>query len=661
MIPGIQEIKALAIKYSKKQLANMAQTGLIDPQKAVMAGMMRDRIAKEDMQPPTTTVAQDTLGMAPPQMGQMPPAPQGPQMPPQMGMQPPPQMAQAQPQIPPPQMGAPVQQPPVMAASGGVTSLPVDIADYAGGGIVAFGDGGDVPGYDGSQGSVVRSKYGMRFEDLPIYSAPSGQQDIQPAGSMGEFFSNIGTGLYNIGTGIADLIPSGAEMNQSARDITGRSGTAGGIQRVDPVTGKPIYFGDFLRLQEAERSQPPVAATKPPPAPAPAPAPKDKRGSRNRGDSTSPPPAPAAPNLGKSVILDAPTLPTNGAFLTPPTIPAPPSLPTFDPNKVRIKGEDLPTYTARERKDIGAARRAAEIEEGVDPEMYSKMIKGVEEKKGKLEKRRGEAGGEALMQFGLGLIGARRGEEFQVASKSGREALGAYKQDVKDLRAAEEKYDERIEALRMSDQQAKLTGVRSDIAQAEQDKHQAFNSKVDVVKARNDLAKSTAQINTQLYGTEAQHGMEGYKTGVQAGQQQYATQQLAASKHFGDMVQAVTQLHNIKQQAVTAERGHQIEMYRAQLAHSASMYNSSVIKQAGLDERRSRTLIDASDSYIRNNKDNPAYLNKPMMLQQDAMDYATRLAGQFMPNTPAGQRATGGSNTAPGNRPSLQDPKYNQP
>ena len=57
MIPGIQEIKSLAIKYSKKQLANMAQTGLIDPQKAVMAGMMRDRIAKEDMQPPSTTVA----------------------------------------------------------------------------------------------------------------------------------------------------------------------------------------------------------------------------------------------------------------------------------------------------------------------------------------------------------------------------------------------------------------------------------------------------------------------------------------------------------------------------------------------------------------------------------------------------------------------------
>jgi hypothetical protein len=90
MIPGIQEIKALAIKYSKKQLANMAQMGLIDPQKAVMAGMMRDRIAKEDMQPPSTTVAQDVLGM-------------GPQAQPQMGMQP--QMAQGQPQPQMPLLG----------------------------------------------------------------------------------------------------------------------------------------------------------------------------------------------------------------------------------------------------------------------------------------------------------------------------------------------------------------------------------------------------------------------------------------------------------------------------------------------------------------------------------------------------------------------------
>jgi hypothetical protein len=68
-----------------------------------------------------------------------------------MGM---PQTAQAQPQqAPQPQMGMPPQpeQPPMdatqMAATGGLTSLPVPEQDYAGGGIVAFDEGGEVPGY----------------------------------------------------------------------------------------------------------------------------------------------------------------------------------------------------------------------------------------------------------------------------------------------------------------------------------------------------------------------------------------------------------------------------------------------------------------------------------------------------------------------------------
>lgn len=117
-VPGIHEIQALAIKYSKPQLAHMAQTGLIDTQKAALAAMMRDRIAKEDAKPPTTTVAQDVMGLQPPQM------------------------AQAMPQ----QMGAPAVPAPVapeqMAATGGLTSIPIPSQDYAGGGIVAFANGG---------------------------------------------------------------------------------------------------------------------------------------------------------------------------------------------------------------------------------------------------------------------------------------------------------------------------------------------------------------------------------------------------------------------------------------------------------------------------------------------------------------------------------------
>ena len=51
----IDEIRELATKYSKGDLARMVKMGMLDPQRALMAGMMIDRIAKSAMQPPQTT------------------------------------------------------------------------------------------------------------------------------------------------------------------------------------------------------------------------------------------------------------------------------------------------------------------------------------------------------------------------------------------------------------------------------------------------------------------------------------------------------------------------------------------------------------------------------------------------------------------------------
>ena len=130
----IDEIRKLATEYDKQKLAQMVQMGLVEPQKAVMAGMMIDRIAKSAMQPPQTTVAQDVLGMAP-TANQMPP--QG-QMPPEAMQGQPPQMQ------PPPQMAADGGIMGMLPYSDGVASLPANLPDYAGGGIIAFADRGAV-------------------------------------------------------------------------------------------------------------------------------------------------------------------------------------------------------------------------------------------------------------------------------------------------------------------------------------------------------------------------------------------------------------------------------------------------------------------------------------------------------------------------------------
>jgi hypothetical protein len=127
VLPRSEEIKDLALKFSKQQLSGLAQRGEIDPMTAVMAGMMRDRIVSEEMRQnmPETTVADDVLGAAQ-QMGQ----PQG--------------VGQPQDQFA--QMRQPVEGQPQMAmmAEGGLASIPFDdgMFDYAGGGIVAFSNGG---------------------------------------------------------------------------------------------------------------------------------------------------------------------------------------------------------------------------------------------------------------------------------------------------------------------------------------------------------------------------------------------------------------------------------------------------------------------------------------------------------------------------------------
>ena len=404
MIPGIDEIKSLAVKYSKKQLAHMAQMGLVDPQKAVMAGMMRDRISQEDMKPPTSTVAQDVLGL--------PAAQPQPQMQPQMGMQQPQQAPQA-PQAP-----------------AGVEALPAgNVGSYAGGGIVAFADGGDTA-YDPMTG-------------LPLFGGAA-QDDYSLAERFGMLFDS---GYKPYRPPVRPEVRAKQEQDKF------------------PAKQWAEVAADLKKQEEKGKV-------------------KDKRAATTR--------EPQFPGG-----LD--TRPAAGA----PAAPAF-SLPKFDPSGIKISGAELPIPEQRARQDISAARRAAEVEEGVDPEMYANMLRGIEEKKGKLEGRKDEAKGAALMQLGLGLMGARRGQEFQTLGTAGAAALSAYRQDVKDLQTASEKYDERMEALRISDQQAKQTGARADVAQAEKDR-EAFNAaKIEQAKAKNELARTEAQVAANVYGTQTQ-------------------------------------------------------------------------------------------------------------------------------------------------------------
>jgi hypothetical protein len=150
---SIQSPEDIAKEYAgnKQKIAQAMQMGIVDPTAGVLAGMFIDRMRSAQMQEGVTppTVAQQVMGGAPPVPapplpagGLGAPEPAAPPMTPDMGMAPP------MPAMPAPQ-GAPMGM-----ADGGLASLPVPDAmfdeptnggfddGYAGGGIVAFQQGG---------------------------------------------------------------------------------------------------------------------------------------------------------------------------------------------------------------------------------------------------------------------------------------------------------------------------------------------------------------------------------------------------------------------------------------------------------------------------------------------------------------------------------------
>ena len=163
----IQSPEDIAKDYggNKQKIAQAMQMGIVDPTAGVLAGMFIDRMRSAQVQEmaPQPTVAQQVMGGPTAQaplaqaggLGGTPPAT-------------PPMAPQGGPGLPPPPMQAPVPgmaaggefQPPYMSG-GGLSELPLPDTmfdenrdgGYAGGGIIAFNAGGDIPRY--GEGDLV--------------------------------------------------------------------------------------------------------------------------------------------------------------------------------------------------------------------------------------------------------------------------------------------------------------------------------------------------------------------------------------------------------------------------------------------------------------------------------------------------------------------------
>lgn len=514
-IPGIQEIQTLATKYSKTQLQKMAQMGLIDTTKAVMAGMMIDRISKQNMTPPVTTVAEDALTP--------------PQAPPQAAPQGPPQMGPG---------GAPPEQ------SAGIAALQSNIPEMAGGGIVAFADGGDMPSYKDEglvsrenfprispsqqrardtdrfqiladelreQQALAASKTGIdkvRHEkniemiqremrtikpapsesNLPVSSAAAGELPVKKVDSAPSGQAPVKTleesdregfmgGFKNLGAAAKDVLsmPGRAIVGLGENILTRPLRAAG----VDIPYIPPEFYGET----DKDRKGPPSFSLTP-------------YYDQLRKDNTAID-LPPIVTPGKNV---APVVPAAPEKFVSPVVEAPVDQNVPIVRKERGAPEDLTKITAEqiavpEATSLKAERERREgaySEAGVDTNMYKEMMAEVASRKEGGAKKREQALGMALMMTGLGLAGARRGQEFQTLSGAGRQALAQFQGTMDNIVASEDKLDNMVRELKMAENNYRKTGAESDLSRVRD-----RENKIEAIGIKNNELKQAADIKSK--------------------------------------------------------------------------------------------------------------------------------------------------------------------
>ena len=482
----IDEVRELATKYSKPDLQRMVQMGLIEPQKAVMAGMMIDRIAKSAMQPPTTTVAQDVLGMAPTAaQGQIPQ-----QMPPQM------------PQMPLPQMAADGGIMGSLPYSDGVAALPTNLPDYAGGGIVAFADGGDIPSFAGDKGSFIdqefKTKDPKKIKEAQFNILAKELRDQQEAARTSEgqdklrALSNIQAiqremrsikPAPNADAGIGALIPSAEAATPMAAKAPAPTAPAAEEEAsYDPMTG--------LRISGPE-PKPYTPELKPGTVYEPNIIRDILQGGPGKARSEAAKPAAPALPPSKFEVKEAPVTP-------PPAAPAEPELQR--PQTIEAQKMTVPT-------EKSAKQEYAEVQEmykeaGVNPNIYADRMRELEGKKAGLSQRRDQALGAALMAFGLDFMGAKEGQVAQQLSTSGNKALGLYMNRMDKIVENEERIDALKNQALMEENNFKRTGAENALVRRDRALARADNIMAKNAEFAQDAAKANANLISDVYKTD---------------------------------------------------------------------------------------------------------------------------------------------------------------
>lgn len=342
----------------------------------------------------------------------------------------------------------------------GIASLPVaegmfDGGSYAGGGIIAFDEGGDVPSYAGPRGSYVVGP--DPNELMQSYSSNLAGEEQRYAADRPEF------GLGQIGAW-AQHKNALAKLKQSAKTPYDPA-----IQYYDSIgnlQGKMMaqkeranWLENPTNLMEnavSETPAKPLAAL--PPAAAPSVA-------KPAGDR--PASAIQTPNVSGIKALEFKPLEDKGAM--------------FDELKQTVK---TPKEYMQEREELI----------GADPNRpaIDAKLKAMEEKTAKAEANAGPMAG---IVFGLGLMKARKGQVGQAITEAGLKAVDEYTTAQNRAESAREKQFDISSRLATADRAAKIAAADHGI-----NSERAISAENRAVQ----LAKTKSAIDTEAKNAEGE-------------------------------------------------------------------------------------------------------------------------------------------------------------
>jgi len=369
--------------------------------------------------------------------------------------------------------------PPQQTPNAGVAALPSGITEMAGGGIVAFGDGGDTSSPLGRKLSSVFG--GKTYDANTIQELQSLDQQFRALSARDRELS----GMFGLQQQTPEQQAEAAQVRQQLDSIFQRSQQlkSGNAPTASPTTFTPVT----APAQTGTATQADVRRVDNALSPFAAPAPQPEGKAQ----------VPAARRAQAAPANQSPE-PTGLQSIKPPD----PFV--LDPNVGKFTVDKYPTLPKKEIKDALREQEEADRIAGVNTNIYKDLMGDLEGKKGKLAQRKQEAIGTALMQTGLGLLKARRGQEAATLGEEGQRALQGLVNANERIRDTEEKIDDARRNLLISENDYKRTRSDKALSAVEKQRDKIEQLEIRNIDNQNTANQAQAKIGVDLQGQRVQ-------------------------------------------------------------------------------------------------------------------------------------------------------------